>query len=812
MRGELVQAARAWRRNGAVAVIAIGTLAIGIGASTAAFSVAEAILLRPLPYSNADRLVVASGELRKRNAVDLPLSGPDFLDLRRAATTTFHDFAAVQTGRRLLARADGTPEQVRVASVSPNLFRLLGGRLAIGRDFTERDGESLPDAAPHAAIIGYEYWQRRYGRRHGVLGEALSLGGSDKAHIVGVLAPGFELFFPSRLSVERVPDVWLAARIAYDEKQRATFAYRIVGRLRDDVRLDASQAEVEAVAATLRTTFPLWQSADFHIRVEPLHAYLVEQATPAIVALLGAAICLLLIACANVANLLLVRTSSRARELAVRAALGASRARVAGHVLGEALILAATGALLGTLVAWAGVGVLPLIAPAELPRLDGITIDAVALAFTAVIGVIAAVIVGILPALRGSRTDVMTVLRATGPTAGGSGQLLQNGVVVAEIALSCAVLIASGLMLRSVMALQRIEHGFEPRGLLTFELLGPKYDAAERRAAMMRNVHARLSAIPGVEGVTAASPFPLADRLYAIRWGTEEALTDPSRFQAVDYQIVLPGYFDTLKTPVIAGRAFTVADNAPDRPVVVVDEMLAAKAFPGESAVGRRILIRIRTPEPEWVEVIGVSAHQRAGSVTESGREQVFFTDGFLGHAAASRWAIRTTGDPAAYEGAVRGTVAAVGGQLAVSEIQSMDALVRRSQAGTRFAFVLIAVLACAAVLLAAIGIYGVLSTVVRQRTAEIAVRMAVGAPPGRIFALVIARGVILGLVGVIIGLLAAASFTHVMTSMLVGVEATDPVTFAVVTVLFLLIAGAASWLPGRRAAGLDPALALRAD
>ena len=390
---------------------------------------------------------------------------------------------------------------------------------------------------------------------------------------------------------------------------------------------------------------------------------------------------------------------------------------------------------------------------------------------------------------------------------------MRNGVVIAEVALSFVLLIGSGLMFRSFLALQRIDPGYNPHGLLTFLLLGGRGgQQPEQRAARQREIQARLRSLPGVRGVTASFPFPLAGGFSPIRWGLEPALTDPSKFQAVDFQIVLPGYFDTLRTPLLAGRVFTDADNSPGRTGVVIDQVLAAKAFPGESAIGKRILIRIRTPEPEWVEVLGVVAHQRDTSLADSGREQIYFTDGFLGHGVVSRWAIRTAGDPGQYAAAVRAAITEIDPHLMLTEMQPMDMLVEGAQSSTRFSLLLIGAFAAIAALLAGVGLYGVLSTVVRQRTAEIGVRMALGAAPARIFNLVVGHGLRLSAAGIALGVLAAFELTRVMTSMLVGVTPTDPATFGGMAALFLVIAAIASWLPARRAAGLDPTAALREE
>jgi predicted permease len=406
----------------------------------------------------------------------------------------------------------------------------------------------------------------------------------------------------------------------------------------------------------------------------------------------------------------------------------------------------------------------------------------------------------------------MQVLRASGRTAGLAGGRIRSGVVIAEVALSFVLLIGSGLMIRSFLALQHVDLGYDPHNLLTFQLLEPFDRSPERRAASIRSIYTHLRDLPGVQNVTAAVPFPLTGNFNPIRWGREPALTDPSKFQAADVQIVYPGYFEAMHAPLLAGRTFNDADNAPTRKVVLIDQALASKAFPHEEAVGKRILVRINTPEPEWVEVIGVIGHQRQTSIAQPGREQIFFTDGFLQHGVVGRWAVRTARDPGSYTGLIRSEMAKIDTKMLITETQPMEALVEKAQAGTRFSLLLIGVFAVIAAFLAAIGLYGVLSTVVRQRTAEIGVRVALGAAPSSIFGLIVGHGLRLSAVGIGLGAIAALMLTRAMTSMLVGVRPTDPMTFAVMAVVFFLVAAIGSWLPARRAANLAPTEALRQE
>jgi putative ABC transport system permease protein len=407
----------------------------------------------------------------------------------------------------------------------------------------------------------------------------------------------------------------------------------------------------------------------------------------------------------------------------------------------------------------------------------------------------------------------MQVLRASGRSAGLGGGLLRSGVVVAEVALSFVLLVGSGLMIRSFMALQRIDPGFDSHGLLTFNLVtDQRGDPPERRAAETRQIAEALRALPGVESVTASSNLPLGGGFSPIRWGTAPALSDPSKFQAVDFQVVLPGYFETMRTPLLEGRTFTGADNSMGRNLAVVDQLLAAKAYPGESAVGKRILVRLQTPEPQWVEIVGVVTHQRATSLSDPGREQIYFTDAYANFNRLGEWALRTSADPGNYVRAAREAVANINSHMLFTRAFPMEHYVVESQASTRFSLLLIGVFATIAVLLAAVGLYGVLATLVRQRTAEIGVRVALGAAPGSIFSLIVGHGFRLAAIGIAAGFAAALILTRAIASLLVGVKPTDPVTFAAMIAVFLVIAALASWIPGRRAAGMDPSVALREE
>jgi len=819
---------RTLRKSPIFTITVVATIALAIGASTAIFSVTNSVLLRRLPYRDPERLVLVRGDLQKRNVKDFPLSNADFLDVRNGAKNNFEDFAAVQTFRFTLPGLDGTPERVRAAAVSTNFFQMMGGSIIAGRDFQESDGTpqqapaaggngpaaNAPPPLPNMVILSNEYFQQRFGGDRSIIGKTLPVAAAfgPAPIVVGVLAPDFQLLFPPKANVEQFPSVWIAGRINYDVANRNNVQWRVIGRLKPGASIVQAQAETETIVQKIRDENTIAKTAGQFFQLVPMKQHLVDEVRPAILTFMGAVILLLLIACANVANLMLVRASARERELAVRAALGAGWWQLVRQTLAEAIVIAGLGTIIGVGLAYVGIRTLLAIAPENLPRLNVIGIDWQVLVFSILAGLLSAVLFGVVPALRTARPNVMQILRAAGRSGALSAAGLRNAVVVVEVALAFVLLIGSGLMFRTFVNIQRVNLGFEPRGLLTFQLLGNIGNSPQELAAFKRQLREQLQAVPGVKTVTASFPLPLAGGFSPVRWGGAEAQNDASKFQAADLQIVLPGYFEAMGTKLLAGRTFTEDDSAPDRNLLIVDQALAAKAFPNESAVGKRILFRVRTPEAQWGEIIGVVAHQRNTSLIEPGREQLFVTDGYVNHGAASWWALRTDGDPAALASAVREVVHRQGKDTIINELQPMDSRVTKAQAQTRFSLLLIGVFSTIAALLAGVGLYGVLATAVRQRTAEIGVRMALGAAPSRIFRLMVGKGLNLSVIGIAIGVVGAFALTRVLTSMLVEVKPTDPVTFVSVAALFLFIAVLASWLPALRAAGLDPTTALRTE
>jgi putative ABC transport system permease protein len=817
-------ALRIFARRPAFAVGAIATLGLGIGAATATFSVAYAVLFRPLPYANADRLVHIWTDLTHRAVYDFPWSPADFHDLQ-TQVAAFDGVAALTTGGLVIGSGPGAAELVGIGGATPDVFRILGARVILGRDFADADAGPLPPqpappagvgAAPIApsppprAIISHEFWQRRCGGNPGVVGKVLRLG-DQSFEIIGVLEPGFELLFPAGANVERAPDIWTPLQIDFAAGSRIDVFLRVIGRLQPAVSFAEAQAQVDNLASQLRTRFPIKEASGLQLRLGRMDEDLVADVRASILVLMGAVVFVLLIACANVGSLLLVRAAARDRELALRAALGGSRGHLIRQLLAESVVLGLLGAAVGIGLAWPGIRVLLSFGPDNLPRLNHVAMDPTAVAFAVVTGLASVVAFGLVPALRASRANMIDELCRTSRTNGLSASgWLRTGAVTAEVALCFVLLAGSGLMIRSFIALQGVQPGYDPRNVLTFLIPDLRLPDPEARQAFMASLKETIDALPGVLAVTAASPLPLDGRPSLARWGTEDARADPTRFQQATAYFVVPGYFEAMRTRLLEGRTFTDADNSPDARVVVIDRVLAAKAFPGGPAVGRTLLARLRTEEAERFEVIGVVDHQRHGSLAADGREGMYMPDGYGMFGSANRWAVRTAGDPGRLAQQVRAAVSALNPRAAVLDVQPMEALVERAQAQTKFALVLIGFFAAIAVALASGGLYAVLSASVRQRTVEIGVRMAFGAADVRIFRMVVGQGLRLCAAGIGAGMLAAWALTGLMQTMLVGVEPTDPLTFAGTGAGFLVIAAIACGVPALRAARTDPMAALR--
>ncbi len=814
---DLAYAARVLRKSPIFAVTAAVTLALGIGAATAAFSVTNTVLLRPLPYRHANRLALLLWENRAANIRSFLYSNADFADLQAGTRSIFEEMCGVASFRAFVPREDGSAEQLSRAMVTTNFFRLMGARIAFGRDFTDADSRPQPAEAGvlipsgSAAILSYEYWQRRYGGSTAILGHEMAGAGQRGPRIVGVLAPGFKLYFPPGARIDAVPDYWVANNIGYDSAHRNLLTIGAIGRLKSGITFGQAQTRLDAVAPEFRKNSFDRAAA---IRLQPMREYLVEGVRPALLMLMGAVLFLLVIACANVANLLLVRASLRERELALRAALGGGWWRLVRQMLAESLLLSGIGTLAGLCFAWVAIRVFVHVAPANLPRIESVAIDWRVLVFASLTGIASVALFGLVPAFRAATPDLIHVLRASGQTGGlSAGRMLRDSVVVVEVALSFVLLVGAGLMFRSFLELRRMDAGYDPRNVLTFfvnrEWPLPKQ---EGRLELLSQIQTRLRALPGIEDASAALILPLAGGQFSKGGAPPRPQPAPPRAtsEGADFQQVMPRYFETLRTHVVAGRTFQDADNTPGHKVVVIDEALAGRALPNETAVGHRI--HLPDPANPWAEVIGVVANQRLFSVSDPSRGTIFFPDGFWGIGVSRYWMVRTSADPAQYVPAVRSELAKIDNQLVISKLRPMEAVVADDQANARLSLLLIGVFAGISAILAGVGIYGVLASAVRQRTAEIGVRMALGAAPASVFKLVAGHGMRLAVAGIAAGLLAALGLTRLMTSMLVEVRPADPATFVGIIAVFLIIASVASWAPAVRAAGLDANAALREE
>jgi putative ABC transport system permease protein len=820
-------AARTLRNNPLFALTAILTIALGIGSSTAIFSVVNAVLLQSLPYAQPERLAMIETDLLTRRETNFPMAPGNMLDLK-ARVTAFESIAAISAGPAVFVGSDGKAELIDEAGVTSNFFSVLGTRIAFGRNFVESDGTPLPAATADSSaaantasqpvtmtILSHAFWERKFGRDSSVIGRTVQIG-SVPAMIIGVAAPDLRIVFPAgAIGMTSQPDIYGAVRYNWSMASRTAVVLRGIARLAPGATYASAQAQISAFGADLQNRFPLYKGANAVWRVEPMQAGIVQAVRPAILALMGAVLFVLLIACANVANLLLVRALARERELAVRAALGGTRATLVGQMFAESLLLAACGAAIGLLLAKLGIVVLLRIAPANLPRVDNVSMDPMVLGFAIIAALLSAVIFGVVPALRASRPNLAQTLRAGGRSPSlGAGKYLRQSVVLIEVVLSFVLLIGSGLMLRSFMALERVNPGYDPTSILTFTAFNTRLRSAGERAAYSQTLQERLAAIPGVVAVTGANPLPLDGVDATLRWGPANSVNDPSLFRQATLHIVRPGYFAVMKAKIIAGRVFTAADENASFNGIIIDDMLAAEAFPGQSPqsiIGKPLYCGVSASQ--MCQIIGVAQHERHQTLAAPGREGAFITDGTLGFTGL-RWAVRTTGDPSRLIPAVRAAVAEIDPLVPLGDVKPMSDYVDRAMASTRFSLVLLATFAVVAALLAAVGLYGVLATTVRQRTAEIGVRMAFGATSSNIFRLIVGQGLVISAAGIVAGIAVALALTGVLqhAGMLVSIKPSDPLTYVGVSLLFVAIAGFACWIPAARAARLAPNVALRVD
>jgi len=825
---DLKYAIRSFARRPLFTGVVVLTLALGIGSNVAIFSVANAVLFRPLPFEDPEELAFVWTRLPATNVARSLVSGPDFKDYQ-TETTQFQGFAGAIAIPGTLT-GDGPPERITNAYVTWNLLNLLGVRPILGRNHVADDafpidpkqfGSPNPDLPPGKVVISYGLWQRRFGGDSSVVGRTILMDGWGSL-VVGVLPRDFRIYLPADAAMPANIDAWGVLPSNISEFARDAAWLTVVTRLKAGVTLAQAQQEMDGLAARLRQTHQFHNTQNLQIVLAGMHRDVVEHARPALLALLGAVGFVLLIACANIANLLLVRASERGREIAVRAAIGSGRGRIVAQMLTESLVLAAGGMVLGLALAWQGVGVIKALSPANLPRIENVALDARAFGFAAAVAVVAAILFGLAPALRAVGGNLSDGLRDRGTDTGGvRGNKLRTMLVVGEVTLSLVLLIGAGLMVRSFAAIQRVDPGFDASNVVTFNAPLPfiKYLTSQARATFINQLGDRLATIPGVESVGGVTPLPLAGgEQYSVgSYGRVGEADEVYRANKADYKAVLPGYFEAMRIPLLSGRTFIRADNEDQAlDVAVVDAKLAARLFGTENPLGAQILVdhfneQTFSLERRPVTIVGVVANVRSATLAAEGRETIYVPYVFQAFLPLT-FVVRTTADPATMLQQIRTEVIALDRDVPVADLTTLASWVDEAMAQTRFLLALSTTFAGLALVLAALGLYGVMAYSARQRTREIGVRVALGASDRDVRRLILGHGMVVAATGIVLGLAASVAVTRVVTSYLVGVSATDPVTFAGVPVVLLGVAALASYLPARRAATIDPVRALREE
>ncbi len=781
------------------ALVAIFTLALGIGMNTAIFSVVNAVLLRPLPYAEPERLVRVYSAHLKRGLARSSFSFPDFADIR-SEQQSFDAIAAFNDSSSALA--GDVPEQVNGIVATADIFRVLRAQPVLGRTFAPEDER---EGGAAVVVISHGMWQRRFGSDPNIVGRGIILDGRSKT-VVGVMPADFRFPF-----VNDPPEFWLPMNPKSElNTQRGAHYLGAIGRLKPNVPVAQAEAELRAIASRLEQQYPA-ENTSRSVNLFPALEDMTGNLRPTLLVLLGAVGLVLLIACANVANLLLARASGRGREIAIRVAHGAGRKRIIRQLLTESLLLATFGGGLGLLLAVWGVEVLGAVVPANIPRIDQTSMDWKVLSFTLAASVLTGLIFGLAPALQASRLDLNEALKEGGRSA--TGGRMRNRVrsllIVSEVALSLVLLVGAGLLIQSFIRLRNMNPGFDPRNTLTASVSLPasKYAEDEQIVRFYQEVKERVSVLPGVEAVGAIMPLPLSNNAMNISFSVVGEAAPPTGQQPVaGARIVMPGYFRAMGIPVRSGRAFT-DDDKPDSPkVILIDEAFANRYFKGANPVGRRLELGLNDIEGEIVGVVGDVRHEslekEATPTFYVPHSQVPFSEMSL--------VVRTNGaDAGGLTPLLRKTVTEIDKDQPLYDVRVMSKVVANSVSRQRFSMMLIAIFAGLALLLASVGIFSVMSFLVTQRTHEIGIRMALGAQARDVLKMVLRQGMFFTFMGVALGLVAAFALTRVMRGLLFGVSATDPATFVIVSVLLILVALFACYIPARRATRVDPMRAL---
>jgi predicted permease len=811
---DLRYGARTLLKNPGFTAVAVLTLALGIGANTAIFSVINAVLLQPLPYPDSGRLAMVWQKYTKRGWGLVQVSYPNFAAIREQSQV-FENVAATSYDWFNLTADGGPPERLIGMRVSASLFGVLAVSPLIGRPIMEEDmtGEQ------RVVILSHGLWQRRFGSNAGITENSITLNG-EVYTVVGVMPPEFQYPPPFTVTMLSMPITWpkadLWVPLARDASQKfpGHRNLHLIGRLKPGVSPEQAQVEMNTIGARLEQQYPGYNTG-MELSLTTLYEQVVGSVRQALWVLFGVVGFILLIACSNVASMLLARVSGRRKELGVRLAVGASRLRLIRQLLTEFVMLATVGGALGLLLAYLGCKLLIAVNPDKLPRTAEIELNWYALGFTAAVTLLTGIIFGLIPAFTASKLDLTESLKEEGRSAGGgiSGGKSRRLLVVAEVALSLVLLIGAGLMIRSLVRMLAIDPGFKPERLLTLRLSlsSADYDDRQRQIGFYQQLMQRIERLPGVEAVAAINTLPMNGDIGNSSFNIEGRPSLQTRLNNEQptnaaHRVVSHDYFRMLGIPLERGRTFTAGDAAGTQGVAIINRTAARVFWPNEDPLGKRVG---PSGVPNWLTIVGVIEDVRHAALGVEPQAEIYWT---YPQYPARRidLLIRTTTDPLSLAGVVRNEIWAIDKTLPISDVRTMDELLSASVALPRFYSLLLTIFAAVALLLATVGIYGVISYAINQRTHEIGIRMALGACPRDVLSMIISQGMKLVLAGIGIGLVGALALTRLMKNLLFGVSATDPLTFIVIALILAFVALLACWIPARRAAKVDPITALR--
>ena len=815
LRQDAAYGARTLRRAPMYTTIAVLTLAIGIGASTAIFSVVNAVLLRGLPYRQSDRVVAIWNGYREGGSVTHTAIAPaEFADVLEQ-NRSFDQVAAVSRGAANLtggcASSTCEPERVTGYTVSPNLFTLLGASPSLGRGFNETDGAQ---GAEPVVLLSHAIWMRRFGGDSSVIGRGLNVNGRLRT-IVGIMPatirfPDAPIGFLRERGELWFPYAWQNSR----GEERGNQYLGFVARMRPAVSIEQARVDLEAISARFRASFPdryNQTSVKWGLDARPLRDEMVGEVRRPLLVVLGAVLLLMLIACANVAHLSLARGAARRQEFAVRAAFGAGRLRLVRQLVTESLILGGVAGVVGILIAIAATRVLVRLDPGMIPQLDATSVNGMVLVFAVLATLFCALLVGVFPALRQSSTSVHDAIRAGRGAAAQPRRRVRSLLVVAEVAMALVILVGAGLLTRSFFALQGVDQGFSPGPTLTFAVTLPRarYESPEELILFHEQLQPRLAAVAGVSSVSAIDPLPLGGTNWSGTFHIEGQVVPPGgQDPHGEYAVALPGFVKSLGMQLVTGREFEATDGPATPSVVIVDDRLVAKHFAGQDPIGKRI--SQQGPEGPFATIVGVVRHVYRSGPAKEGEPQIYFP--FAQHTQTPMsYVVRTSVDPMSVLRSVRAEITAMDPDLPIARVASMATLESASLARERFNALMLVVFAATALLLAAIGLYGVMAYLVSQRQAEIGIRMALGGRRLDVARMVIGDGMRMALAGIAVGTLASLAMARVLKGLLYGISPTDPATYAIIAAALAVVALLASALPARGATKADPVSALRA-